>query len=193
MNIQQVLAAFAVSTGLLLTGCAHNIKIDPTPQLAKNTAKSTKTAGVFITKADRDLTVESPGGGGDRLSYSPYKDLEGPISFMLLNVYSKVESLPANDAATIAAHKVNLVLTPKITTTSSSTSAFTWPPTDFSVTIKATALDNTGKTLWEETTTGSGKAEFKEFVADHALAARRASRDALNKLEAAIRKREGLN
>ena len=191
MKIQNIIVTAVLSAGLLLTGCARSIAINPTPVLPKQGAvKVEKTVGLFISAADRALVVESPGGGGDKLSYLPYKDLEGPINTMLWGIYSKVESLPAMDAGTLSARKVTMVFTPKLTTTSSSSSALTWPPTDFSVTIKATALDTAGKTLWEESATGTGKAEFKEFITDHPLAARRASRDALDKLELAIRARE---
>ncbi|MBS1209096.1 MAG: hypothetical protein H6R19_1494 [Proteobacteria bacterium] len=193
MKFNSLFCATAIAATLLTTGCAHNINISPVAEAPKATAERVnKTVGMFISAEDRALEVVSPGGGGDKLSYLPYKDLEGPLFFTLSNVYSKVETLPGTDAATVTGKNVSLVFSPKLTTTSSSSSAFTWPPTDFSVTIKMKAIDNAGKVLWEEAVTGNGKAEFAEFKADFPLAARRASKDALEQLEKLVRAKEGV-
>lgn len=190
MKLRSFFCATAAVATLLVTGCAHNISISPVVEAQKVTPeRSAKTVGLFISAEDRVLEVVSPGGGGDNLSYSPYKDLEGPLFFALSNVYSKVETLSTPSAG---GKDLSLIFTPKLSTTSSSSSAFTWPPTDFTVTIQMSALDSAGKVLWKEDVTGSGKAEFSEFKADFPLAARRASKDALNKLQALIREKEGL-
>ena len=54
------------------------------------------------------------------------------------------------------------------------------------------ALDQGSKLLWEDSVTGKGHADYSEFKKDFPLAARRASKDALEKVEAAIRTKEGL-
>ncbi len=187
MNFKNYLGAAAAV--LLVTGCAHNINIAPSLETPSTSSaeRANKTVGLFISAEDRALDVESPGGGGDKLSYKPYKDLEGSLFFALSNVYSKVEALTTPNAAE---KNVSLVFAPKLATTSSSSSAFTWPPTDFSVTIQMTALDRAGKVLWKEDVTGNGKAEFSEFKTDYPLAARRASKDALDKLEKLLRTKE---
>lgn len=186
-----LVAAAAVTAA---SGCAHNIRINPTAATAEATApKAKKTAGLYISAPDRAREVVSPGGGGDQISYFPYKDLEGPLSATLGRVYENVESLEGFDAKAISGKSVSIAFAPQLSTTSSSPSPFTWPPTEFSVTIKMKAVGPSGDALWEDSVTGSGKAEFEEFKADFPLAARRASADALSKLEALLRKREGLN
>jgi hypothetical protein len=186
----QIGAALAVLS--LASGCAHNIVITPESPAATDAAKSSKAVGLYISAADREKKVETPGGGGDKVSYAPYKDLEGPLYFTLARVYTKVESVPAADAATLSAKGLNFFVTPIIVTDSSSTSSFTWPPTNFSVELQVKAVDGAGKELWAEKVTGKGAAEFAEFKSDFPLAAKRAGKDALDQLEVVLRKREGL-
>jgi len=180
----------------VLTGCAHNITINPAAPDAKASAQATKAnkvAGLYISQADRAREVISPGGGGDKLSYFPYKDLEGPLFFTLGRVYQRVEQVAGTDAASASAKNVSILFAPELKTTSSSPSPLTWPPTKFSVVIHVKALDAAGTTLWEDQITGDGNAEFDEFKRDFPLAARRASADALTKLETVLRTKEGLN
>jgi hypothetical protein len=181
LSLVSLLAAF-----LLLGGCAHSIVI--TPDAAKlgapNAKLSLNKVGYYISDEERTRKVITPGGGGDKVEYAPYKELEAGIYRVLNNVFSSVDQLKSeNDKAYIAEKKINFVMRPKITTNSSSSSPFTWPPTEFNVTIEIKATDNNGEVLWQDTATGKGKAEFSEFKSDFALSAKRASEAALIELQ----------
>jgi hypothetical protein len=181
LRLSSLLAAFA-----LLGGCAHSIVITPDAgKLGAPAAKlSANKVGYFISDDERTRKVISPGGGGDRVEYAPYKELEAGIYRALSNVFASVDQLKSeNDPAVIAEKKINFVMRPKITTNSSSSSPFTWPPTDFDVIIEIKAFDNNGKIIWQDTVIGKGKAEFSEFKSDFALSARRASEAALIELQ----------
>jgi len=178
----------------VLTGCAHNISITPKAETKADVQKKAdKVAGLYVSEGNRAREVTSPGGGGDQVSYHPYKDLEGPLFFTLGRVYKRVETVAGTDAASVTAKNASIVFAPELQTTSSSSSPFTWPPTDFSVVIHVKAFDANGAPVWEDKVTGNGKAEFDEFKHDFPLAARRASEDALSKLEVVLRQKEGLN
>src|SRR5687767_10308345 len=89
----------------VLTGCAHPIII--TPSLASlNDAQLVpmkKSVGYYISDADLALKVTTPGGGGDKVAYFPYKELEPALQKVLFNSFDKVERLSSlNDQATIA-------------------------------------------------------------------------------------------
>ena len=106
---------------------------------------------------------------------------------MLGTTYTKVVALAAiNDKAELESKQVAYVFSPVITTTSSSSSALTWPPTNFTVTIACTATTGSGVAAWNTTFTGSGEAVFADFKHDFSLAARRASKDAFNQLQKGI-------
>ncbi len=97
---------------LLLTACAHPIVITPNmgELNANDLKKVNKVVGYYIPAAERDKRVETPGGGGDRLSYTPYKDLEPAMQKALANVFSDV--YPVNsleDKAFLQAKKISYV------------------------------------------------------------------------------------
>ncbi len=181
LSVASYVAVFA-----LLGGCAHSIVI--TPDTAKLGAAASKLSpnrvGYYISDEERTRKVITPGGGGDKVEYAPYKELEAGIYRVLNNVFSSVDQLKTeNDAAFIADKKINFVLRPKITTNSSSSSVVTWPPTQFDVIIEIKATDASGKVVWQDTVIGKGKAEYSEFKADFSLSAKRASEAALLELQ----------
>ena len=189
--MQKIYLLSLIAIFSMITGCAHNINITP-PTINKSKVEiAPKTVGFFISTANKAKQVESPGGGGDRVSYAPYRDLESLLFGTLMRVYANVEPLSSLEQA--AGKPLSLVFIPEIETDSSSSSALTWPPTDFKVTINMKTQDPAGKVLWTESVTGNGKAEFSEFKNDYSLSAKRAAQDAIDKLEVALRKREGLN
>ncbi|WP_421380831.1 hypothetical protein ACOCG7_34605 (plasmid) [Paraburkholderia sp. DD10] len=183
-----------VVTGALasLAGCAHDITIsgDPTAFTATSTASAApinKTIGLIITDELRTKEVITPGGGGDKVTYKPYRDLELPIYVELSHVFTNVVKLnTAPDQATFRSKSLNYVVIPTISTTSSSPSLLTWPPTDFSVTLICTVTDPDGKLVTKHEVTGNGHAEFGEFKRNFGLAAQRATLDAVQKLQAAM-------
>lgn len=172
---RKILLALAAS---LFFGCAHPIVITPdVSQLDRNQVQSIACpVGYVITDADRETAVETPGGGGDKVKYYPYKELEPGLFKVLSNVFQRAYLMKSQtDTAQVKANGIRFVFVPVIKTDSSSTGLFTWPPTDFKAELACKALDTEGKVIWEKTVTGSGHAEFAEFKTDLPLAAKRAT------------------
>lgn len=184
--IRIVAVASAVAA---LSGCAHEISLtgDASKLPTLSTAPLDKSVGLVITEDESSREVITPGGGGDKVSYHPYRDLELPIYVGLGHVFrnvTKLKSMP--DAATIQSQHLDYVITPTIRTTSSSPSLLTWPPTDFSVTLVCTVTDPKGQTVVTEDITGTGHAEFSDFKHNFSLAGQLATADAVQKLETAL-------
>ncbi|WP_414447467.1 hypothetical protein AB4851_12550 [Burkholderia sp. 22PA0099] len=173
-----------------LSGCAHNITISTDTKALTATPKTEqidKSVGLIITDEMRNRDVTTPGGGGDKITYKPYRDLEFPMYLVLTRSFKSVERFNAEpDAASARAKGISYLVRPEIITTSSSPSPLTWPPTDFSVTLVCTISDLDGKTIGKAQVSGHGHAEFSEFKHQLGLAADRASLDAATKLPAAI-------
>jgi hypothetical protein len=181
--------AFAVSVLLACAGCAHPIVTTPDlAELRQETAKPIgKNVGYYISKEDRDKQVTTSEGGGDKVSYYPYKELEPALQKSLSNVFNRVYRLDSpTDIQAIQAQSIAYVFVPTISTNSSSDSVLTWPPTHFTVALACKALDLQGKAVWERQFTGQGTAEFNEFKADFSLAAKRASQSAFGQFQQAI-------
>jgi len=166
---------------VVITGCSHSIQISPELSALRgdNTNKSDTAVGYYISKVDMVTEVKTPGGGGDDVTYFPYKDTEAAIKTILSQKYKKVYSIKSKKNDPIIKDKnISLVFYPKIKTDSSSSSALTWPPTDFTVELSCKAVANNGKTIWKKTVTGKGHAEFSEFKSNFSLSAQRASEEA---------------
>jgi hypothetical protein len=161
----------------LLTACAHPIGIGPVDTPARNdSGLNPKKVAYVMTDADRAKEVITPGGGGDRVSYFPYRDLEKSIRDALRAVYADVFVVKsATDAEAIKTFGASYVFTPEITTTSSSPSPFTWPPTKFGIDLVCKVTDPEGKPLTLVRAQGNGAAEFNEFMKDFGLSGRRAA------------------
>lgn len=186
LNIQKLIAISLIS--LFLSACAHPISINPdkTPERTQSNFKSKKVAYV-MSDVERSKQVTTAGGGGDKVSYYPYKDSEKAIRDALKSVYQDVIVLKsASDLESIRESEVDLIYTPTITTVSSSDSAFTWPPTYFRVELSCSVADNKGKTLTTIKVDGNGYAEFSEFKANFGLAGSRATSDLSEKLKKEI-------
>lgn len=164
-----------------LTGCAHPIQISPDLASIRtsNASQSNKTVGYYISPVDIATEVKTPGGGGDDVKYFPYKDTEAALKTILSAKFSKVYSLKSqNNDPLINEKNISFIFIPKIKTDSSSSSIFTWPPTDFTVELTCRAYSDDGKQVWEKTVVGKGHAEFDEFKNDLSLSAKRASQEA---------------
>lgn len=189
MNARSMVFA-ALAAVALLTGCAHPISLQPDLaafiSVPMSGAKIDKKAGLSIADADRNREVTTPGGGGDKVSYFPYRDLEVGIYAAMSRVFASVSKVNGPADPKIAAEGLQLVLSPTITTNSSSPSALTWPPTQFSVELNCKVMDPQGALVTEVKVSGAGKAEFDEFKSNHSLSAKRAVDDALAKLVAAL-------
>lgn len=189
--------SLAAAMVLSLGGCAHPISMAPNldaiPTAAGKSTPSKKKVGFYIADSATAQEVTTPGGGGDKVRYFPYRDLEPGLYKALGTVFRDVTKIknPA-DAAEIRASGIQLLITPEITTDSSSSSPFTWPPTAFTVTLVCQIKDAQGTTLDTVRVEGRGEAEFSEFKSNFSLAAARASDDALAKLMAALRRSRAL-
>jgi hypothetical protein len=187
--------AFTLSVLLACAGCAHPIVT--TPDLVElrheSASKIDKNVGYYISEENRDKQVITAGGGGDKVSYYPYKELEPALQKALSNVFHRVYTLqsPA-DTQAIESQGIAYVFVPTISTNSSSDSVVTWPPTRFTVVLACKAVDPQGKTIWERQFIGEGAADFGEFVSDHSLAAKRASASAFGQFQQALARDEEL-
>jgi hypothetical protein len=178
--------AFALLACMAMFGCAHPVNMNPNLQAIAapaGTQAINKQVGYHIPDALRQLQVISPGGGGDKVSYFPYRDLEPGFYKVLSEAFRDVSKVQdPKSLAELSSRGMKLLITPEITTTSSSDSLFTWPPTMFSVTLVCTVTDMAGKALQTIRVVGNGNATFDEFKTNLSLAAVRASDDALAKL-----------
>jgi len=168
----------------VITGCSHSIQLTPTLDNIRNLEvprKIDKNVGYFI--ADKNLEVTSPGGGGDMVKYQPYKDTEAALNTILSRVFNKVYSVKdVSNKQFLTDKNISYIFTPTIKTDSSSSSPFTWPPTDFTIELTCSAVDANGQKIWEKSVTAKGVAEFGEFKSDFSLSARRASDEAFQKM-----------
>lgn len=189
-------AATWMAAGLvaILAGCAHPIGIGPIDTPVRNEAGlSPKKAAYVMSDADRAREVTTPGGGGDKVSYFPYRDLEKALRDALRAVYSDVFVVPAaSDTAMLQSLGATVVYKPVITTQSSSPSLFTWPPTEFTIELTCEVSDAAGQPLDQLKLQSRGTAEFAEFKSDFGLAGRRAATRLSEDLKQSILARPGL-
>ena len=172
-----------------LAGCAHPMIIKPemdTLAAAPAGERIQTKVGLYISAENRAKEVTTPGGGGDKVRYVPYADLETGLYKVLSDVFQDVAVLKARDAAAITQHSLAYVIEPEIFTNSSSSGIFTWMATDFTVQLQCKVTDAAGQPVATVSSEGTGKAESKELMSNFSLAGQRASQDALVKLRAAL-------
>lgn len=170
----------------LISGCAHPLNISPDiSAINKSTpvAKSTKSISYYFTE-NIEKEVTTPGGGGDSVKYRPYKELDTGIYKVLSDNFKSV--VMQKGGVSQSKLENDLVAEITISTNSSSSSAFTWPPTLFGVNISTDLLDTKTGKKEKILVVGEGRAEFEEFKSNFNLSAKRASEDALNKFGTAI-------
>ena len=182
--------AFVWMALVLFCGCAaHQVNITPPLNTLDGGAirKIDKNAGYYISPTDSSKEVITPGGGGDKIKYFPYKETEPALNKILSNIFANVYPLKSmDDQQFISSNNISYVFVPKIETDSSSESMLTWPPTRFVVTLDCKANDGSGSIIWEKSITGEGQATFDEFKHDFPLAARRAVIKAFSMLQGEI-------
>jgi hypothetical protein len=181
--------AFALVVAALAVGCAHPISLTADAGKLVGTAKAPKTdrkVGLVITEDQKKLELQTPGGGGDKISYFPYRDLESGMYVALSESFSSVSRANGLADPKIKAEGLSLMFVPDVATTSYSPSLLTWPPTVFTITIGMDIKDANNVTLKKVQVQGEGRAEFDEFKSDFSLSAKRAAEDALKKLIKAV-------
>lgn len=168
-----------VASLFVLSGCAHDIQMNPNLNSLRQTELNSvidKNVAYFISIENKEKQVTTPAGGGDKVAYKPYADSEGALITVLSKVFSKVYSISSiDDTKYINEKNISFIFIPEILTNSSSSSSFTWPPTEFTIILSCKAINTKGLTIWEKTFQSKGNAEFSEFKSDFSLAARRAS------------------
>jgi hypothetical protein len=191
MTVLRPARFLVLGLAVLLAGCAHGITIAPNlnnlPRIT-GAAPIQKKVGYFIAEADRGKTVTTPAGGGDKVSYPLYANLEPGFYRTLSNVFAGVSVLKdPKDARYLSDNAIAIVFTPQFTSNSSSRNAFFWPPTDFSVTINCTASDPQGRTIWETSVTGTNDlTSVSTVIHDFGVTGRSAAESALQKLQTAL-------
>lgn len=187
---QRLFVCLAWATAFLLGGCAHPIQLTPDPAALVGTGTAPKidrSAVLLITDAQLAQEVITPGGGGDKVSYKPYKDLQTGIYVALGEVFTRVGLASSPNDPRIGTDPATVVVTPTITTTSYSPSIFTWPPTIFTISLELAFRDPGGtKTVATVRVQGEGRAEFDEFKSDFSLSSKRAAQDVLARMIKAI-------
>lgn len=155
-------------------GCAHQINITPPlNNIEADAGTISRKVGYFISSETMAKEVTPPGGGGDKVRSAPYKELEPALKKTLESVFDGVMAVPAlEDKAFMRTHDISDVFVPAIETNSSSSSAFTWPPTVRSQFSGQGLFKEDGSMAWQsKSVKGEGKAEFSEFKHDFSLAA----------------------
>jgi hypothetical protein len=176
------------ATAGLLGACAHPIVINPleTPERDGNTLVE-KNVAYVMTDSDRAKQVTSAGGGGDKVNYYPYRDLEKAIRDALRAVYLDVYVIRSpSDSSAVQEKDISYIFAPEISTSSNSDSMFTWPPTQFTIDLSCNVTDPLGNFISRIRVVGNGSAEFSEFKADFGLAGKRAASDLSEKLKQEI-------
>ena len=185
----KIWAIFAIS--LMLSGCAHEVRI--APEISKidrpfgAPTRLPNTVGYYVSDEQLSLSVVTPAGGGDSVKYSPYRDFVDGLKRVLENVYEKVTQVRNLNEIEKG---VELLVLPKISTNSSSTSLAFWPPERFTVGLQAFIKKPTGEAVDEISVNGEGSARMGFGSMDHAygrsIAGERAMLDALTKLQAEL-------
>ena len=195
MRIVKLLACIGAIAAL--AGCAHPIIITPdVTKIERGASDRPVKQNVAYYIADDVLSKEvtTPGGGGDKVSYLPYRDIETAFYKMLSNVYQNVTKLKSpTDAEAISKNNIHYVITPELVTNSSSPSPLTWPPTNFEVALTCNIRDVASNVLVTRKVTGQGHAEWDEFKKDFALSGKRATQDALVKMQRELMETGALN
>lgn len=176
----------------VLSGCAHRIDITPAVGSLNgdySADKIMKNAGYFISEENRNLEVVTPAGGGDKVKYYPYKEMESGLSHVLGSIFTEVYALRSlQDQELVTSKKISYIFIPAITTDSASRSAWIWPPSEFWVTIDCQALDGAGKVIWQTNLKSEALLGLPQVYRDHSLAGRTAAEKALNELGGRIAK-----
>lgn len=178
----------ALLWAVIASGCAHPISLagNPVALVGSGKSKVDIAVGLAISEEDRKREIITPGGGGDKVSYLPYRDLETGIYIAFSESFTKVVRISGSQDPKVKSEALRYLVTPQISTTSYSPSLLTWPPTVFTVELVCKISDAEGKSVTEVRAMGEGRAEFDEFKTDFSLAAKRASDDALAKLVKAL-------
>jgi len=124
--MKKLILSIAVVLTMLLSGCAHQIQLHPNTKLfIESETKINNVVGYHISEQNRKKMVETPGGGGDKVTYAPYKDTESVLFTVLSNKFKDVYLVKSlEDESFIKENEIKFIFVPEIITHSSSSSAF---------------------------------------------------------------------
>lgn len=184
--------SLALTLMLVCTACAHPITIKPDMgSILPPTGQMEIPAavGYYVPSDLKTISVETAGGGGDRVSYNPYADLDAGVYRVLSNIFTGGVYVikDPTDTAYLRDKSIKFVFHPTIQTISSSRNIMFWPPTDFSVTITCVALDPTGREIWSRMVSGQNSlTSVSSTLHEFGITGRLAAQAALGKLQEAI-------
>jgi hypothetical protein len=188
--MQSLRLGLVMAVVMMAAGCAHQMTMRADVAglaVPAGATRSPKNIGLYISPENRAKEVTTPGGGGDKVSYRPYADMETGLYKVLGNTFQNVDLLSTlSDVNSIAKHSLTLIAIPEITTKSSSSGIMTWMATDFTVQLSCKFTDVAGREVTTVSATGTGHAQFSDLKSDFSAAGERASRDALEKFQAAV-------
>ena len=184
----KVLGWLAMLLVVTLTGCAHPVSLssDVSKLMGSGANKIDRKVGLVVTDEQRRFEQTTPSGGGDKVSYLPYRDLESGLYMVLSENFAGVTRVAGVNDPKVAADGLAFLVLPAIATTSFSPSLVTWPPTIFTVAVTLSVVDPRNNPVTEVKVQGEGRAEFDDFKTDVSLSAKRAAEDVLKKLMKAI-------
>lgn len=182
---------------LFMSGCSHKISLSPSLDELREVKVANNVdvnVGYYISKEAKKIEVTTPGGGGDKVKYTPYKDIEAALNTMLSRKFSRVYSLNSiSDKNVIENKNIKYIFTTKIHTNSSSTNFVIWPPTDFNMDLTCKAIDTNNQKTWEETVSAKGYANSGELMENFSLSAKRATKEAFSKMLIKLEKTNKFN
>ncbi len=165
---------------LLMSGCVHDISIEP--EIAKVTkvrpVTIQATVAYYIPPEHYALRVLTPGGNNDDLRYTPYQDSEAALNKVLNNVFTKVYKIDTLTDEKIKNEKIDFIFIPNIETMSFSNSNVDWQPTKFNMILKVQILKADQTELFTTYAQGKGIANFGRYQENPAYAAEIATRSA---------------
>jgi hypothetical protein len=185
---RRIVLTVLVPLTLALGGCAHPLTLNPNLDAIADggEVKIDKKVGLLVSEADRQHEVTTPGGGGDKVRYFPYRDLETGIYVALSHVFREVVRVSSITDPKVQSDGLSYLITPRLLTSSSSDSLLTWPPTRFTIELTCQVNDSRGAPVTVLQVVGDGHATFDEFKRDFSMSANRAAEDALKKLVKAL-------
>jgi hypothetical protein len=184
-------ALFFIIFFMSLGGCTKPVTINPSlADLDKQFGDrdpAPNSVAYYISDSASKGQVVTPGGGGDSVSYFPYRDFIKGFEKMLRNVYQTVTALNSLDENM---EEFEEVLIPEIATSSGSYSGMFWPPEFFSVRIATKIHNSDGKILDTIMVTGRGQATMPaEYAKGRSIAGERAMTDALLRTQKKLQER----
>lgn len=178
------LVAFAT----MMAGCVHHVTIEPEVQPLQTQTKPSdrikESVGVFIPVDLLHQEFVTPAGGGDKVGYFPYKDIQIGLEKMLANVYQTVRRVNGFDEIGKGSDPVKYVVVPEIKTNSGTPSNVFWHPTFFTVSLTLGIFDEPQGLVAKPNVVGVGEADT--ISRTRSIAGERAMSDALQKMQSTL-------